>query len=128
MLNSERKYSGGKDIRERAEDYALRAVRLYRFLLKERDGVGLVLGKQYLRSACSIGANLVEAQAGESRKDFVHKCAVAQKEARESRYWLSLMSRAGVVDEKKLAELIDETDQLIAILTSIIVRTKTRVT
>ena len=55
-----------RDIRERAADYALRAIQLYRHLLRKRDGVGSILGKQYLRSATSIGANLIEAQAGES--------------------------------------------------------------
>ena len=86
-----------RDIRERSADYALRAIQLYRHLLRKRDGVGAVLGKQYLRSATSIGANLIEAQAGESRRDFIHKCSIAQKEARESKYWLQLMLRAELI-------------------------------
>ncbi len=65
------------DIRERALQYAMRSIKLFRFLQKQRDGVGMVLGRQFLRSATSIGANLVEAQAGESRRDFVHKCSIA---------------------------------------------------
>jgi len=117
-----------RDIRERAADYALRAIQLYRHLLRKRDGVGSILGKQYLRSATSIGANLIEAQAGESRRDFIHKCSIAQKEARESKYWLQLMLRAELIPPARLTALLDETNQLIAILTAIIVKSKRRLT
>ena len=72
------------EIRARSFQYGLRAIRLYQFLQKGRDGAGWILGKQFLRAACSIGANIEEAQAGESGADFVHKLGVAQKEARES--------------------------------------------
>lgn len=113
-----------KDIRERAMDYAVRAVKLFQFVRREREGVGLILGKQFLRSATSVGANLTEAQAAESRADFVHKNAIAQKEARERRYWLQLMQRAGMVSPKRLASLLGETDELIAIITAILVKTK----
>lgn len=122
-MNDERKKS---DIDERAIEYALRAVKLFRFLQRKRDGVGLVLGKQYLRSATSIGANLVEARSGESRRDFIHKCAIAQKEARECHYWLTLLLRSDTVSPDRLLSLLDETNQLIAILTTIIVRSKKR--
>lgn len=115
-----------RDIRERTMEYALRAVQLYRHLLRKRDGVASILAKQYLRSATSIGANLIEAQAGESRKDFIHKCSIAQKEARESKYWLELMLKAALVPPARLTALLDETNQLIAILTAIIVKSKLR--
>ncbi len=105
-------------------DYAVRAVKLFQFVRREREGVGLILGKQFLRSATSVGANLTEAQAAESRADFVHKNAIAQKEARERRYWLQLMQRAGMVSPKRLASLLGETDELIAIITAILVKTK----
>jgi four helix bundle protein len=112
------------EIQERAMAYGLRAIRLYRHLRAQRDEVGLILGRQFLRSATSIGANLVEAQAGESRRDFVHKCSVSQKEARESRYWLILLKKSKTVPEKRLTPLIQETDQLIAILTRIVLNAK----
>jgi len=73
-----------KEIRARTFAYALRAVRLYQYLQGKKDGAGWILGKQYLRASTSIGANVAEAQAGESRADFIHKLAIAQKEARES--------------------------------------------
>jgi four helix bundle protein len=58
-----------------------------------------VIGRQYLRSATSIGANVEEAQAAESRPDFIHKMGIAQKEARESLYWLRLLRASGIVPE-----------------------------
>ena len=112
------------NIQNRAMDYALRAITLFRFLEKKRDGVAEILGRQYLRSSTSVGANLVEAQSGESRRDFIHKCSLAQKEARESRYWLTLMLKSELVPATRLTKLMDETNQLIAILTAIIVKTK----
>jgi hypothetical protein len=60
------------NIEERALDYTVRAVRLFRYLKAMRDDVESIVGRQYLRAATSIGANLVEARHGESRADFVH--------------------------------------------------------
>jgi len=62
-------------------------------LQEKRDGAGWVLGKQYLRAATSIGANIEEAQSGETKADFIHKYGIAQKEAKESHYWLRLLGR-----------------------------------
>lgn len=85
-----------------------------------------MIGKQYLRSATSIGANLEEATSAESRLDFIHKYGIAQKEARESLYWLRLMSEAGVVSRTRLDPLISETEELISIITAILVKLKRR--
>jgi four helix bundle protein len=71
-------------IRKGAFQYALRAVKLHQALQEKRDGTCWILGKQFLRSATSIGANIEEAQFGETRADFNHKYGIAQKEARES--------------------------------------------
>ena len=65
-----------RDIRTRSLQYALRAVKLYQHLQKQKDGAGWILGKQYLRAATSIGANVEEAQAGENRSDFIHKLGI----------------------------------------------------
>ncbi len=77
------------------------------------------MGNQLLRSGTSIGANVEEAQAGHSKADFVYKINIALKEARESRYWLSLISEASLIPSNKLAEIINETEELIKILFSI---------
>lgn len=113
-----------KTIREKSFGYALRAINLYRYLQKQRDGAGWILGKQYLRAACSIGANVEEAQSGESRADFVHKLGIAQKEARECLYWLHLMVESETVPKARLDWLIHESGELIRMLTSIILTTK----
>jgi len=117
-------YTQPKDIRARSFHHALRGIRLYQYLQRERDGAAWVLGKQYLRAACSIGANVEEAQAGESRADFVHKLGIAQKEARESLFWLRLLSESGIVPKSKLKPLIQETEELVSVLTSIVVNAK----
>jgi len=115
-----------REILARSFSYALRAIRLYQYLQRRKDGAGWVVGKQYLRAATSIGANLEEAQAGESRSDFIHKLGIAQKEARESRYWLHLLAESGIVGRQKLEPLRRETEELIGVITAIIVSTKSR--
>jgi four helix bundle protein len=112
------------DIRCRSFAYALRAIKLYQYLEGRRNGAGRLLGNQYLRSACSVGANVEEAQAGESRADFIHKLGIAQKEARESHYWLRLLSESAIVRKKRLEPLIQETKEIIAIITTILVKCK----
>jgi four helix bundle protein len=117
---------GPREIRGRSFAYALRAVKLYQHLQKQRDGAGWLLGKQYLRAACSIGANIEEAQASESRPDFIHKLGIAQKEARESLFWLRVLSEAQIVSKSKLKALMQETDELVSVITSIVVNSKKR--
>ena len=98
-----------QDIRARSLQYSLRAIKLYRALQESRDGAGWIIGKQFLRAATSIGANVEEAQAGESRGDFIHKYGIAQKEARESRYWLSLLAEVRMIPAQRLKPLMKET-------------------
>ena len=112
------------NIRARSFQYGLRAIRLYHFLQKGRDGAGWILGKQYLRAACSVGANIEEAQASESRADFIHKLGIAQKEARESLFWLRLLSESEIVTQTKLKSLLQENEELVSVLTSIVVKAK----
>jgi four helix bundle protein len=112
------------DIRERSFQYALRAIKLFRATQACKDAAGRVLGKQYLRSATSIGTNIEEAQSGESRADFIHKYGIAQKEARESLYWLRLITESGIMTRRRLEPLLQETNELISVITAIIVRAK----
>ena len=112
------------DIGKRTLQYGVRAVRLYGALQEMKDGAAWVIGKQFLRSATSIGANVAEAKAAESTADFVHKYGIAQKEARESAYWLDLLEKAEILSDHRLSELKQETDELIAIITTIIVKNK----
>lgn len=75
-------------IYERTFQFVLDIVKLYRYLTGNKE---FILSKQLLRSGTSIGANVCEAQAAQSRKDFASKMAIASKEARETLYWLRLL-------------------------------------
>jgi four helix bundle protein len=115
--------SSHRDIQERAFSFACRVVKLYQFLTKQK-GAAEVLGRQVLRSGTSVGANLEEAAAGQSKADFISKCNLALKEARETHYWLRLLIETGVVPANKLSELADESNELVAILTSIVKKSR----
>ncbi len=116
--------SANPDIRERTFSYALRAVKLYQALEKRGDGAGRVLGRQLLRSGTSVGANVEEAQSAASRADFIHKLTISQKEARESLYWIRLLEKSAILPLERLQPLLRETEEIIAVITSIIVSTK----
>src|SRR5207249_646499 len=81
--------------------FALRIVKLFQYLSVERKEY--VLSKQILRSGTSVGANIEEAYQGESKMDFIHKLAIANKEAFETHYWLRLL-RDSIILERNLAE------------------------
>lgn len=78
-------------IKEKSFDFALLIIELYKLLISKQE---FVISKQLLRSATSIGANIEEASAGVSRKDFLNKMTIASKESRETRYWLNLLDRS----------------------------------
>lgn len=112
------------DIRERSFEYALRAVNLYQFLQEEKDQADWIIDKQYLRSATSIGAKIEEAKSEESRADFIHKYSIAKKEARESLYWLCILNKSEIVSSQRLLHLMNETKEIIAVITTIFVKVK----
>ena len=104
---------------ERSFAFAVRVVRLCRFV-EAQDRVSRTLANQLLRAGTSIGANIEEAQAGQSKADFTAKMAIARKEARETLYWLRLLKAAEIVESEKLNEITKEADELVRILTSIV--------
>ena len=114
-----------KDIRERTFDFALRIVKLCQEL-DSQPGVGRTLGRQLLRSGTSIGANMEEAQAGQSKLDFISKNAIALKEARETIFWLRLLAASKIIPAGRLSELQAEAQELSKIIGSIIVTAKRR--
>lgn len=103
-------------IKDKTFDFALQAIELYKILKWQNE---FVISKQLLRSATSIGANVNEALAAESRADFIHKLAIANKEAKETFYWLQLLSRSQLISFDYTI-YIEKTDEIIKILTSII--------
>jgi four helix bundle protein len=114
-----------KDIKERAFEFALRIVKLCQHLDK-KPSLPRTLSYQLLKAGTSVGANIEEAQAGQSRPDFISKNSIALKEARECHYWLRLLIAAKIMPERRLTELRDEAEELKRILGSIVIRTKRR--
>jgi four helix bundle protein len=107
------------DIRERAFQFAVRAVKFVRSL--PHDMSAEILGRQLLRAATSIGANIEEADAATTARDRTYKRALARKETREARYWLRLI-RACIVDNDEARTLQQETEELIRILSVLIAK------
>jgi four helix bundle protein len=112
-----------KDIRERTFKFAVRIIKLC-YELDKKPGVSRNLSRQLLNAGTSVGANAEEAQAAQSKPDFISKNSIALKEARETHYWLRLLIAAEIMPEKKLAELRDEAEEIKLILGSIVVSAK----
>jgi len=112
----------GRDLDERLLEYAARIIKLVESL--PNSIAGRRIGDQLLRSGTSSGANYEEAQGAESHNDFVHKLQIALKEMRESNYWLRVLARANIVSAERLASLIDESNQLKAILSKSVATAK----
>lgn len=104
-------------IQNKSYQFALRIVKLC-FWLKESKH--FELSSQLLRCGTSIGANVEEAIAGHSKKDFLHKMNIATKEARETHYWLRLLRDSEILSETQAHSIIDESGELVKILTSIV--------
>jgi four helix bundle protein len=109
--------SQGLDIQERAFQFGVRVVKLANRL--PRTVAGIEVGRQLVRAATSVGANLEEADAAESKQDFIHKVGIAHKEAREARYWLRIV-RASLLDDDEVVLLLRESEELVRILNSIV--------
>ena len=105
------------DLMERTKLFGLRIVRMFVALPKTEEA--RVLGKQVLRSGTSVGANYREDHRARSKPEFISKVGDCLKELDETAYWLELLTESGIVPHTKLASLQDETNQLLAILTTI---------
>jgi four helix bundle protein len=101
--------------------FALKVIPLYQLMQDQKE---YVISNQLLRCSTSIGANIEEATAGMSRKDFAAKMAIASKEARECRYWLRLLSDSKMVKDFEYAELLNEIEEIVKILTKIVKTTQ----
>lgn len=100
--------------------FAVRIVKLYKYLCTTKKEY--ILSKQLLRCGTSIGANVNEAQAGQSKADFISKMSIASKEARETKYWIDLLIETDYIDknEKYVKTLLQDIDEIIKLLTKII--------
>ena len=95
-------------------------------LVKSFDNVpsSKIIAYQITKSATSVGANIEEAQAAESKADFIHKYNIALKEARETRYWLGLLKAAKIITDKRIDNFIQESDEISRIIAQIIINAK----
>ena len=102
---------------DKSFDFSVRIVNVYKFLTKKHHEY--VLSKQLLRCGTSIGANIMEAQRGQSHADFIAKMSIALKEANETYYWLKLLYRTDYLTEAQYVSLNSDMLELIGILTAI---------
>ena len=112
------------ELRGRTKQFALRVIRMFTAL--PRTEVARVLGKQALRSGTSVGVNYREAYRARSGPEFVSKLGDCLKELEETAYWLELLVDSGTVTARKMAALLQETNELLAIFTTISKKTKAR--
>lgn len=101
---------------EKSFNFSLSVIEFYKRLIEVHE---YVLSKQVLRSATSIGANVEEAIAGQSRRDFISKMSIASKEARETKYWIRLLEKSQFI-KYDYGLLLKEIEQIINILTAIV--------
>ena len=107
-------------IQVKSFEFALTVIRLYKKLQEERE---YVISKQLLRSGTSIGANVEEAIAGQSKKDFLSKISISLKEARETRYWLRLLKESELTNID-IDAYLNSSFELISILLAIVKTTR----
>ncbi len=97
-------------------DFAIRSIGLYKLLIEHKE---FVISKQLLRSATSIGANVEEANAAQTKKDFIAKMSIASKEARETKYWLRLLDKSKLV-HLDYTQYLTSVEHIINLLTKIV--------
>ena len=109
-------------ILDKSYKFAIRIIRLYLYLKKEKKE--FELSKQIVRSGTSVSANVEESIRGLSRKDFTAKMGIAYKEARETKLWPRLLHDTDFISEAMFSSLLTDCEELIKILTSILITTK----
>lgn len=113
-----------QDICQRSFGFAARIVRLVNAL--PRTVAGSVIARQVMRAGTSVGANIEEAQAASSKKEFARRMEIAQSEAREVLYWLRLTGECELISTERLSDLIREANEIVSIVTTIAKRSRGR--
>lgn len=111
---------------EKSIDFAVRIVNLYKYISEERREY--VLSKQILRSGTSIGANIAEAHGAQSDADFIARLHISLKEAKETEYWLKVLTRTEYLSSRESDSIAKDLDEIIRLLISSIKSTKKRLT
>jgi four helix bundle protein len=112
-------------VKDKSFDFAIRIVKLYQYLCNKKKE--FTLSKQLLRSGTSIGAMIREAGHAESKNDFIHKFAIAQKEANESVYWLELLKATDYLNEKEFENINNDAIAILKLITNILKTTKKQI-
>ena len=110
-------------IEKKSFDFAIRIVRLYKYLCDKKKE--FVLSKQLLRSGTSIGANVAEAQQAQSKADFISKISIALKETTETKYWLRLLNATDYLSDIETKIILADCVEIEKILTTILKSSKT---
>lgn len=105
-------------IENKSFQFAIRTVRLYKFLCEEKKEY--ILSKQLLRAGTSIGANVTESQQAQSKPDFVSKISIALKEASETKYWIKLLGATEYLSENQTKSILDDCVEIEKILVTIL--------
>src|SRR5690554_8008522 len=112
-------------VKVKSFQFAIRIVRLYQFLVTDKKE--FVISKQLLRSGTCVGAMVREAEYAETKKDFIHKMAIAQKEINESIYWLELLKETEYISLTELESLNSDATEIIKLITTIIKSAKANI-
>ena len=113
-------------VKTKSYNFALRIVKLGRFLMEEKKE--FIISQQIVRSGTSVGANIEEADAGQSKRDFIAKLQISLKEAKETHYWIRLLKDSDFIDLKSAESLIKDINEIIYLLTKILKSSKRSVT
>lgn len=111
-------------IENKSFQFAIRIVRLYKFLCEEKKEY--ILSKQLLRAGTSIGANITESQQAQSKPDFVSKISIALKEASETKYWIKLLGATEYLSENQTKSILDDCVEIEKILVTILKSAKSQ--
>ena|SRR5690554_948197 len=112
-------------VKNKSFSFAIRIVKTYQFLIEEKKE--FVLSKQLLRSGTSVGAMVREAEHAETKKDFIHKMGVAQKEINETIYWLELLNETDYLTQEQFENINKDAIEVIKLVTSIIKSSKANI-
>jgi len=123
MFVFEKEVKYGNVFLDKSFKFSIRIVKLYEHLINKNRNIEPLL-KQLLRSGTSIGANITEAQSAYTKKDFINKLGISFKEARESEYWIKLLTATSHLDIKESESIQDDCEELIKLSTTIIKSSK----
>lgn len=113
---------GESVVKTKSFDLAVSGVNFYKFIVAEKKEY--IMSKQFLRSITSVGANVREAINAQSKADFIHKLAIAQKECDETMYWLELLNATAYISESEFKLMHEKSNEVLKIIRSIIITSK----